>query len=168
MNPNDFRLDDILKPKNKFTLSKKHQEDIDYVINYMEKIRSGDLVLNSEMAQKIMPTNIHAPRFSLGGLIAESLTFFRNSVDDEHKAANAKSARNYIEMAWDQGIISEGKGVIGKLEESQRELIKTQNELTLLSKKFQTIDEENKNLKDEVERLNGLLYQKKVKTDESN
>jgi hypothetical protein len=144
-------------------LTQAEQDNIAYVKDYMEKIRSGDLVLNSEMAQKIMPTNIHAPRFSLGGLIAEDLTHHRNAVDLAHKATTAKTARYYIEMAWDQGIISEGKGVIGKLENCQREQIRVENELTLLSKKFETLDEENKNLKAEVERLNGLLYQKRDK-----
>lgn len=139
------------------------QDNINYIKDYTEKIRRGDLVLNSEMAQKIMPTNIQASRFSLGSLIAEHLTHHRNAVDDEHRASTAKTARYYIEIAWDQGIISEGKGVIGKLEDCQRERIKVENELTLLSKRFETMDEENKNLKAEVERLNGLLYPKKDK-----
>ena len=137
---------------------------LDYVTDYMKKIRRGDLVVNSEMAQRIMPINVHAPRFSLGGLMAEALSDYRETDDYDDAVLYVKAARKWIEQAWDQGVISEGKGVIGKLDDCEGEREKIKNELTELSNKFTKLDDENKNLKSEVERLREILYQKKGQT----
>jgi|SRR5579883_804485 len=142
---------------------KEDRKVMDFVTDYMKRIRNGELVIDSKMAQSItrfLPNGYSHP---LGMLIASSLTQFRESDDYDNFIEAARDAKRWIEEAWDQGIISEGNGLIGKHQECEKERIRLENELTLLSKKFELLDEKYQTALSEIGVLREKLYRDGVK-----
>ncbi len=151
-------------------LHPSEEEDIAFVIDYDRKIHSFEWRIDADKANKAFLDEFFSPLHTVGTELQKAMGKFRSTLrdielgyDDHTLSGHAYNARLWIEDALDRGIIIQGDGLTGKLENCERERTKIQNEHTELSSKFTEVDEQNKRLKDEVAMLRKKLYEKEGK-----
>lgn len=137
--------------------SEKDQKIIDEVSDFIKKTRRFDLIVNSEKANNIFPENTDD---TLGHFLAGTLHYFRAIKNTNDLPRMARLTKRWIDYAFDNGVIEEGQGITGKLEDCKKELTVKENELAEISPKFEEVKkerdmilEENKQLKTEIEKM---------------
>lgn len=143
-------------------LSPEEQEDVDFVGEYDKKIRSFEWRVDADKANKAFLDNSFSPLHTTGIELQKAMSNYRASVrdlisgmgDPEDLAGHAYNARLWIEEALDRGIIVEGDGLTGnldmakkKIEELEGDKIRLENQITLLTKKVEKLEEEKKSFK---------------------
>lgn len=140
---------------------KDEEEATKLVREFIRKTRRFEWLVNTEKANNIFPPsnnnlipsrlirNVPTPK-SLGTILASSLEHYRNITNVVEKGYQAKIVAKWINYALDQGVISQGDGLSGKLDDCKKEQTRLENELILVSKKFEKLEETNKTMEDEL------------------
>lgn len=130
------------------------------VKEFIEKTRRFEWLVNTEKANNVFPPenktiptrlvrNPQPPK-SLGTILAGSLEYYRNITSVMGKGEQAKIVAKWINYAFDQGVISQGDGLSGKLDDCKKEQTRLENELILVSKNYEKLKETNKTMEDEL------------------
>ena len=121
---------------------KNEEEATKLVREFIGKTRRFEWLVNTEKANNIFPSEntlttsriYRKPPESLGTILASSLEYYRNITSMIEKGHQSKIVAKWINYALDQGVISQGDGLSGKLDDCKKEQTRLENELILVSK----------------------------------
>lgn len=133
-------------------LPREDVEAIKFVADFIEKTRRFELVVDTQKANSIISAAVGS-HGTLGGALAKALAHFRTTNNLMELGKVAQSTKKWIEYAWDQGVISEGNGLTGKLEDCRKELTAKENELADISPQFLELKAKNVQLLEENVKL---------------
>lgn len=143
-------------------LTKEQENAMNFVSEFENRTRRFEWIVDTNKANNILLPNKNAltlrarlePPESLGTVLANSLRYYRTIEDLASLGNQALIVKKWIDYAWDQGVISEGQGITGKLQDCEKEqerlkgdITSLKNQLTIVSDKNTRLEKEKKDYK---------------------